>query len=61
MALNLFLAILLAEFAQDGQLKPGGGGEGGGEEGGGEEGGGEEGGNEGGEKEDAEHLLEVSQ
>jgi len=55
-ALNLFLAILLAEFAQDGQLKPGGG-----EEGGGEEGGGEEGGNEGGEKEDAEHLLEVSQ
>ena len=56
MALNLFLAILLAEFAQDGQLKSGGG-----EEGGGEEGAGEEGGNEGGEKEDAEHLLEVSQ
>ena len=54
MALNLFLAILLAEFAQDGQ-------QGGGEEGGGVEGGGEEGGDEGGEKEDAEHLLEVSQ
>ena len=56
MALNLFLAILLAEFAQEGQPKPAGG-----EEGGGEEGAGEEGGNEGGEKEDAEHLLEVSQ
>ena len=56
MALNLFLAILLAEFAQDGQPKSAGA-----EEGGREEGVGEEGGNEGGEKEDAEQLLEVSQ